>query len=106
MPQRFEYDRMTAEDFRAALEGLDLPAKGFARIWGVRAGTVGKWVKGEQDIPPWVYVAFALMRQDGAMVTARDAAANMIRRDNLRPQLGEYPYAAGGDFMEGEQDET
>lgn len=45
---------MTAPDFRAALERLELTQRGFARVCGCNERTVRRWALGEQDIPKWV----------------------------------------------------
>lgn len=104
--RRFEYERMNPKDFRDELAAIDMPANAFARIFGINSNVVERWVKGEQDIPAWVYVAFSLLRLPEGFSTARQAAAQHIKKDNLRPQLGEYPYlsAQDEDFLEGGED--
>lgn len=101
--RRFEYERMKAEDFRKELTAIDMPAHAFARIFGVNSNVVDRWTKGEQDIPAWVYVALSLLRLPEGLSTARQAAAQHIKTDNLRPELGEYPYLSpqDADFLEG-----
>lgn len=91
MPQRFDYDHLSADQFRGRLRSLEMPADAFARIFGVRSNTVDRWLEG-QTIPPWVHVALALLELPGGLSQAREAAAQMIRADNLRPELGAYPY--------------
>lgn len=90
---RFEYTRMTAQQFSDALEEIDLPAPAFSRIYGVRLEVVERWLKGEQDIPPWVFIALWLMREiPSGTAIARSAAANHIKLDRKYPKRGEYPY--------------
>jgi hypothetical protein len=94
---RFEYDRMTGEEFEAGLREIEMHPKAFARIFGVQYRTVRKWLKEDgTGIPAWVYVALSLLRTSEAKIAARDAAARMIRIDNLKPQRGEYPYLING----------
>lgn len=102
---RFEYDRLTGGELDVALRELDLPPYGFARIFGTRANVVKKWLRDEQDIPAWVFVAIALLRQPGALSAARQAAAQHIRVDNRYPNRGQYPYERGGDLMEASDDD-
>jgi hypothetical protein len=102
---RFEYDRMTGEEFEAALREIEMHPKSFARIFGVQYRTVRKWLKDDgAGIPAWVYVVLSLLRTTEAKIAARDAAARMIRHDNLKPQRGEYPYLAGGSALLEEDD--
>lgn len=90
---RFSYARMSAEDFSKALRDMDLPPPAFARIFGVRIEVVTRWLKGEQDIPPWCHVACWLMREvPNGVAIARTAAANHIVRDHKYPARGEFPY--------------
>ncbi|RWM29428.1 hypothetical protein [Mesorhizobium sp.] len=102
---RFEYSRMTAPELNRVLKELELPGYGFARIFGVRPDTVRKWLRGELDIPPWVFVALSLLYLDGARHEARRVAGLHIKRDNHYPNRGEFPYTKGGDFMEGTDDD-
>ena len=91
MSQRFEYDRLTADKFTTAIVEMGIEPNTFARVFGVRENTVARWINGSQDIPPWVQIALALLRLPKGFATAREAAAEMIRKDNLRPSQ-EYPY--------------
>src|SRR5690606_10889095 len=80
---RFEYARMSADDFSKALHDIDLAPPAFARIFGVRIEVVTRWLKGEQDIPPWVFVVCWLLREiPNGIAIARTAAANHIARDH------------------------
>lgn len=84
---------MSAADFSLALREIDLAPPAFARIFGIRIEVVTRWLKGEQDIPPWAFVALWLMREvPNGVAIARTAAANHIARDTKYPQRGEFPY--------------
>lgn len=90
--QRFTHRRITAAEFNAELErqGLGLPA--FTRIWCQNLTTTTRWANGQNDIPTWVPIALTLMTLPNALGTARTAAAAMIEKDTLRPELGPFPY--------------
>ena len=96
MPSRFEYKRISADQFRNALDGLGLMRRSFVRIFGVNDSTAKRWARGDQEIPIWVPVALELLKVPGALGTARMTAAGLIRRDNLRPELGEWPFMQAG----------
>ena len=86
MSRRFEYSRMTAIQFSQALKEIDMPALAFARIFGFEEKRI------------WVPVVMAVLQNvPGAIPEARQAAAEMIVRDNFRPQDGEFPYLAKGE---------
>ncbi|TIR24002.1 MAG: hypothetical protein E5X34_13180 [Mesorhizobium sp.] len=102
---RFEYSRMNGTELHETFTELGMPPYGFARIFGVKPDTVKKWLRDQQDIPPWVYVALSLLYVDGALGAARKAAAEHIKFDNKRPAAGEFPYLNGGDLLEGSDDD-
>lgn len=91
MPARFTYRRLTADEFIAELHRRDMSIPSFARIFGVRLETAERWAA-SGDIPPWVPIALTLMSLEGGLGTARMAAATFIQTDNLRPELGAFPY--------------
>src|SRR4030081_3222992 len=93
MPARFTYRRLTAEEFNAELDRQGMTIPSFARIFGVNLKTAEKWAR-EGDIPPWVPIAMTLLSPPGALGLARMAAADFIERDNLRLDLGPFPYKA------------
>lgn len=64
--RRFEYDRMTQEQFHAALEQLGMTPLYFARISGVNRKKVERFVSGEEDIPHFVTVLCSLLTLPGA----------------------------------------
>jgi DNA-binding transcriptional regulator YiaG len=43
---------VTPDEYRAALESLDLSQVGAARLLGVDERTSRRWANGERDIPP------------------------------------------------------
>ena len=92
MAPRFEYDRLTAAQFRTGLNDAGMNAGAFARIFGVQMKRADAWAAGTEDIPPWVAPVLRMLRLPAAVAAAREAAAEMIRADNLRPELGPYPY--------------
>lgn len=99
---RFEYARMSAKDFREALDEIDLPPQAFARIFGVRIEVVTRWLKGDQDIPPWAFVVLWILREvPNGIAIARTAAANHIVRDREHEERGEFPYLTIPDDEEG-----
>ena len=93
MARRFEYDRMTAVEFRERLEGLRMSWMTFARLFGHSPVKTELWHLGKEDIPIGVHVTLALMERcpDGKRV-ANEAAAEILREDNAAPELGPYPY--------------
>lgn len=105
MPARFTYRRLTAEEFNAELDRQQMSIPSFARIFGVNLKTVEKWAA-VGDIPPWVPIAMTLLSMEGALGLARMAAAEFIERDNLRPEIGAFPYKAlremPNDFEQGD----
>lgn len=90
---RFEYQKMTAREFSAALREIDLPPDAFARIFGVRKEVVARWLKGTQDVPPWVFVVLWILREvPNGIAIARTAAANHIAQDRKYVERGPFPY--------------
>ena len=101
MGRRFEYTRMTAKDFRDGLAAIDMPPLAFGRIFGFDEKRIRLWMTGQEDIPIWVRPVMAMLQNaPGAIPEARQAAAEMIIRDNARPEDGEYPYLAKEDGNE------
>lgn len=103
MAKRFEYDRMTGEEFAEALADIDMKPETFARLFGQNADRVKKWADGREDVPTWVPPVVAMLANcPGTVPEARATAAQLIRLDNLRPELGEYPYQG---WSEGHEDD-
>lgn len=98
MSRRFDYTRMTAQEFTSYLDAIGMPPLAFARIFGFEEKRIRQWMTGEQDIPIWVRPVMAVLKNvPGALPEARQCAAEMIIRDNFRPQDGEFPYLARED---------
>ncbi|MCZ8104022.1 MAG: hypothetical protein O9972_39775 [Burkholderiales bacterium] len=90
---RFEYDRLSPEQFRQALDEAGIAHGAFTRIFGLNLRTVERWLSGENDIPVWVTIALAMMAADPASrAVAKDAAAWIIAADKDDPNSGPYPY--------------
>lgn len=103
---RFDYDRMKGDDLQTALTELGMQSFTFARIFGVRSPVVKRWLRDEQTIPAWVYVALRLLALPHGQSEARSAAAEHIIRDNKYPSRGEYPFLTASDFItEGSDDD-
>jgi hypothetical protein len=64
--RRFSYDRMTYEQFRTALEQLDMPWMYFAKISGKNPRKVEEWYNGQEDIPHEVMLICSLLTLPGA----------------------------------------
>lgn len=91
--KRFEYTRMTGAELKADLKAIGMTVPAFARITGSIADRVQQWVDGKEDIPTWVPVITAMMKNvPGAIKEARQEAAERIIRDLSHPERGEYPY--------------
>ncbi len=96
---RFEYDRIDGARFKRELAVLNMQPGAFARIFGVNLNVVKRWLRDEQDIPPWVRIVTTMMVDDaGMIVVARRTAAAAIKVDKLHPERGEYPYHARRDL--------
>lgn len=93
--RRYDYRRMTAEEFRTGLEQIRMPPLAFGRIFGFEEKRIRQWATGEQEVPIWVFPVLQILKNvSGAIPEARQAAAEIIIRDNFRPQDGEYPFLA------------
>ena len=92
---RFEYDRLTSKQLREDLDAIGMSPQAFARIFGMNARKAERIYSGQEDVPIWVAPVLELLRLPGALSAVRQAAAEMIRRDNDNPQRGEYPYRTG-----------
>ena len=93
MRKRFEYQRMTGQDLTDDLRAMNMSVKAFARITGSIAERVQKWADGKEDIPTWVPVFTAVLKNvPGSIPEARQEAAERIIRDLQHPERGEFPY--------------
>ncbi|WLA80316.1 hypothetical protein [Bradyrhizobium elkanii] len=91
-PPRFVHKKITADEFNAELDRQGVSLQTFTRIWCQNLTTTTRWANGQNDIPTWVPIALTMMTLPNAMSTARTAAAAMIEKDTLNPQLGDFPY--------------
>jgi hypothetical protein len=57
---------MTADQFRQAVNDLDLGKDLFCFLTGSNPANYLRWLKGETDIPPWVPAFLVLMTLPGA----------------------------------------
>lgn len=90
---RFEYDRISAADFKAGLKALEWDVGTFARVMGVGLRTAQRWASGDQDIPVWVPIVLAMLfDHPGNSVVARRVCATLLRHDREFPERGEHPY--------------
>lgn len=89
---RFEYTRLTGKELSEDLSDLGMEPKTFCRIFGVNPNVMTRWLKDEQEPPPWVHVAMALLFLPGAIPEARKAAAEHIKIDREHPEKGEFPF--------------
>jgi len=91
--KRFEYVRMTGDELTADLKEMGMSVPAFARITGSIADRVQQWAEGKEDIPTWVPVMTAVLKNvPGAIPEARQEAAERIIRDLSHPERGEFPY--------------
>lgn len=91
--KRFEYTRMTGDELRADLKAMGMSVPAFARITGSIADRVQQWADGKEDVPTWVPVMTAILKNvPGAIPEARQEAAERIIRDLSHPERGEFPY--------------
>ncbi len=60
------YPRMTKQQFSAALDEVRLTPEEFSWGTGSNEVRVNRWLKGEEDIPPWVTVLCAVLTLPGA----------------------------------------
>lgn len=92
---RFEYDRMTGEQFSIALKETGIKPDVFARLFGMNEKTVRDILKGQADVPRWCPPVLEMLREEKARRAAFDTAALLIRADKDNPQRGPYPFQNG-----------
>lgn len=92
---RFERDAMSAADFSRALRNLKMDRDTFCRLFGQDQRKVRRWLSGEMRIPDWVPPVMQMLLLPGAIRICRDVAAIMIRKDDLAPEAGPYPFKDG-----------
>ena len=76
--KRYEYERMTAAQFRQALDQVGLSEGRFARLYGVIPKRVRSWAAGEEDIPHAALVMLSLMTMPGAVDMAERVTDSVI----------------------------
>lgn len=77
--KRYEYERMTAAQFRQALEQVGLSEGRFARLYGTIPKRVRSWAAGEEDVPHAALVMLSLMTLPGAVEMAERVTDSVIR---------------------------
>lgn len=77
----YRFTRMTAAEFSAALETHQMSPNQFRRIYGTGGKTVGKWLDGSEDIPPWVAAVVATWGLPGVLQAAMDEAEGRLLPD-------------------------
>jgi len=94
MAVRFAYERLSPEEFNDRLVALGLTPTQYATIFGHSMKTVTAWTRGDEMAPPAVHVILSLLERyhgQGAIDVAKHAAADILFRDNEKPELGEFP---------------
>lgn len=76
--KRYEYERMTAGQFRQALEQVGLSEGRFARLYGVIPKRVRSWAAGEEDIPHAALLVLSLLTLPGAVDMAERVTDSVI----------------------------
>ena len=76
--KRYEYERMTAAQFRQALEQVGLSEGRFARLYGTIPKRIRSWAAGEEDIPHAALVMLSLMTMPGAVDMAERVTDSVI----------------------------
>lgn len=76
--KRYEYERMTAAQFRQALEQVGLSEGRFARLYGVIPKRVRSWAAGEEDIPHAALLMLSLLTLPGAVDMAERVTDSVI----------------------------
>lgn len=98
MSRRFEYDELSADEFRDMLDAIEMQGDTFARLTGVNHRTVQKWLSGENDIPHWPRLLLAHWQENPFLIpAARTITALALRIDRTRPDET-YPYLKGDDI--------
>jgi hypothetical protein len=74
----YRFTRLTPAEFSAALETHQMTPNQFRRIYGPGGATVGKWLDGVEDIPPWVAAVVATWGLQGVLEAARNEAERRL----------------------------
>jgi transcriptional regulator with XRE-family HTH domain len=78
MSRRYQYERMTAEQFSKALNQLNLTMRQFVRLSGVSEAKVERFISGKEDIPHFVTVLCALLTLPNALAMAKGVSDAMV----------------------------
>jgi DNA-binding transcriptional regulator YiaG len=54
---------MTPDEFRAALDALDMPQRQFAQRAGVTPEAVNRWCSGKNAVPEWAAWLVTVLRE-------------------------------------------
>jgi hypothetical protein len=84
MSRRYRYNRITGEQFSQALSDLRMGDVLFARLSGATDRRVQRWMRGEEEIPPFVPVLCSLLMLPGAIDTASEVAQRMRSGEDRR----------------------
>lgn len=79
MTRRYSYDRMTPEQFSAALNQLHLTMRQFCRLSGKSEAKAERWLSGDEDIPHDVTVMLTMATVPDALERARAVTDAMVR---------------------------
>ena len=91
-PPRFNYRKLTADEFKTELRQLDMSLEAFARIFGIPLNKAREMTTGKRPIQNWIPIALALLRVPSALGAARFVASEMIEDDRFHPEYGKFPY--------------
>ena len=78
------YTRLSGERFNLALAQLQISNGWFAWVTGSNRQRVRDWLKGREDIPPWVTLVVCLLNLPGGISMARE----VTRQFSLAPEPG------------------
>jgi hypothetical protein len=79
MSRRYTYERMTAQQFSAALNALEMTKGQFVRLTGAGPRKVERWLAGEEDIPHWILVLCSVLTVPGAMGIAKAVTDEVVQ---------------------------
>ena len=96
MGQRFERDRIEAQDIIDALERIDMSDGSFERVFGIAQKQWDNILAGKAPVPNWIPINLAMLENcPTALAEAKRRAGELISFDNHNPERGEYPYLKG-----------
>lgn len=84
---RYDYQRMTAAEFKADLDELGWTEGTFAGMFGSTPRRVKDYIEGRENIPIWVPVVLHVLKTvPGALGASRSEVDRRIIRDNRHEQ--------------------